>query len=114
MANVGAKIGMKLVTIAVGIPVGIATRKLVEKIWVAAGPERPHEASDEGVQWMDAISWAALTGIGVAVADLVTRKGAEELWRTVLGGEPPVVRPSASRKVRKAEPKFPEAIAPPS
>ena len=38
MANFGAKIGMKVVTIAVGIPIGIATRKLVERVWIAAGP----------------------------------------------------------------------------
>jgi hypothetical protein len=114
MANVGAKIAMKIVTISVGIPVGIATRKAIEKLWVAAGPDRPREASEEGVQWADAIAWAAITGIGVAVADLVTRKGAEEVYRTLIGTKPPVVKSTASRSVRKAEPKFPETIAPPS
>lgn len=114
MANIGGKIGMKVLTIAVGIPVGIATRKLVEHAWVAAGPDRPRKASEEGVQWADAIGWAALTAVGMAVADLVTRKGAEEAYRTLLGSEPPVVKSKASKKVAKAEPKFPESIAPPS
>ena len=89
MANFGAKITMKIMTMAVGIPVGIATRKVVEKIWVAAGPDRPRSASDDGVQWTDAIAWAALTGVGMAIADLATRKGAGEVWRTVIGTEPP-------------------------
>jgi hypothetical protein len=115
MANIGAKIGMKVLTIAVGIPVGLATRKLVEKVWIAAGPDRPRQAADDGVQWADAISWAALTGVSMAVADLLTRKGAEEIYHTVLGSKPPVTaKPSASRHVRKAEPRYPEAIAPPS
>jgi hypothetical protein len=115
MANIGAKIGMKVLTIAVGIPVGMATRKLVEKAWIAAGPDRPRRASDDGVQWADAISWAALTGVSMAVADLLTRKGAEEIYHTVLGSKPPVTaKPSASRHVRKAEPNYPEAVAPPS
>lgn len=115
MAHLGAKIGMKVLTIGVSIPVGIVARTFVEKVWVAAGPDRPHEAKDDGVQWMDAIGWAALTAVTMAAADLLTRKGAEEIYHTLLGEKPPVTaRPSASRKVRKAKPKFPEAVAPPS
>jgi hypothetical protein len=114
MANFGAKITMKIMTIAVGIPVGIATRKMVEKIWVAAGPDRPRSASDDGVQWTDAIAWAALTGVGMAVADLATRKGAGEVWRTVIGTEPPQrIKPKASKRVAAAQPKFPAAVQPP-
>jgi hypothetical protein len=114
MSNTGGKIGMKLLTVVVGIPIGIATRKVVEKVWIAAGPDRPHEAKDEGFQWADAISWAALTGMGMALADLLARKGAEEIWRTVVGSRPPVTpRPTASKRVRKAEPRSPGAISPP-
>ena len=79
MANIAAKLSMKVMTIAVGIPVGIATRKAVEKVWVAAGPDRPRRTSDDGVHWIDAISWAALTAVGMAVADMATRKGASEV-----------------------------------
>jgi hypothetical protein len=114
MANTGGKISMKVLTIAVGIPVGILTRKLVERVWIAAGPERPRTASESGVQWTDAIAWAALTAVGMTIADLATRKGAEEVYRTLLGSEPPVVKPKASKKVAKAEPKYPQSIAPPS
>jgi hypothetical protein len=115
MADIGAKLGMKVLTIAIGIPIGIAMRKLVEKVWVAAGPDRPRRAEDEGVQWADAIAWAALTGVGMAIADLATRKGAEEVYRTVLGSKPPTsAKPKASKKVAKAEPEFPESVAPPS
>lgn len=116
MANVGGKIALKIVTVAVSIPIGIATRKAVERIWVAAGPDRPRRASDDGVAWADAIGWAVLTGAGMAVADLLTRKGAEEVYRTVLGVEPPpgAIKPKASKKVAKAEPRYPAAVAPPS
>ncbi len=114
MANFGAKITMKIMTMAVGIPVGIATRKVVEKIWVAAGPDRPRSASDDGVQWTDAIAWAALTGVGMTIADLATRKGAGEVWRTVIGTEPPqTIKPKASKRVAAAKPKFPAAVQPP-
>ena len=114
MANFGAKITMKIMTMAVGIPVGIVTRKAVEKIWIAAGPDRPRTADEDGVQWMDAIAWAALTAIGMAAADLVTRKAAGEVWRTLVGTEPPqTIKPKASKRVSAAEPKFPAAVEPP-
>jgi hypothetical protein len=115
MANVGANISIKILTIAIGIPIGIATRKMVERVWIAAGPDRPRRAEDDDVQWADAIAWAAITGVGMAIADLLTRKGAEEIYRAVVGSTPDAtVKPKASKKVAKAEPKFPEAIAPPS
>jgi hypothetical protein len=114
MANIGGKISMRILTIAVGIPVGIATRSVVERVWIAAGPDRPRKATDEGVQWADAIGWAVLTAVGMAVADLVTRKGAEEAYRTLLGSTPPPAKPKASKKVAKAEPTYPAAVAPPS
>jgi hypothetical protein len=114
MANLGAKITMKVLTMAVGIPIGIATRKAVERIWIAAGPDRPRTAADDGVQWADAIAWAALTGIGMTIADLATRKGATEVWRTLLGTEPPMtIKPKASRRVSAAKPAYPAAVQPP-
>jgi hypothetical protein len=115
MAHFGAKIVMKIMTIGVGIPVGIASRKFVEKVWVATGPDRPYKTKHEGVQWMDAISWAALTAVTMAAADLINRKGAEEVYYTLIGEKPPVTaRPHASRQVRRAKPRFPETVAPPA
>jgi uncharacterized protein DUF4235 len=114
MANFGARVTMKIMTMAIGIPIGIVTRKAVERIWVAAGPDRPRTASDDGVQWTDAIAWAALTGVGMAAADLATRKGASEAWRTLIGTEPPTsIKPKASRRVSAAEPAFPAVAQPP-
>lgn len=111
MAGFAGKLTMKVLTIAVGIPVGNAARKAVERIWVAAGPDRPRHPADEGVHWADAISWAALTAVGMVVADLVTRKGAEEVYRTVVGTAPPLGQPKAAKRVAKANPKFPPISA---
>ena len=59
-------------------------------------------------------AWAALTAVGMAAADVATRKGAEEVYRTLLGKEPPAsVKPRASKRVSSAEPKFPESVQPP-
>jgi Protein of unknown function (DUF4235) len=90
MANVAGRLTMKIMTVVVGIPVGIATKKAVERVWAAARPaDAPRKPGERGVKWGDAVGWAALSGVGVVVANLVARKGAEELWRTVVGGEPP-------------------------
>ena len=94
MVNPVGKLGFKLVSVAVGIPVGIATRKLVERLWVAARPDDPpRKPTDPEVSWADAMGWAALSAAGVAIAELVTTKGASSVWRAVTGSEPPVKKP---------------------
>jgi hypothetical protein len=91
MANPAGKLGFKLVTIAVSIPVGILARKGVEKLWLAARPnDPPHTPSEDGVRWVDAVGWAALSAVGIVAAELFTLKSASELWRTLTGSEPPV------------------------
>lgn len=107
MAGVAGKTTMKIMTILVGIPVGRVTKKAVERVWQSARPgDVPRRPSQPGVRWSDAIGWAALSAVGVAIADLVTRKGAEEVWRTVLGTEPPPSPPTkAAKKLEKAQEK---------
>ena len=48
----GAKIGMKVITLVIGIPVGIATRKIVERAWAGrrARTTRPRKPTEDGVQ----------------------------------------------------------------
>ena len=101
MANVAGKLGMKLMTVAVGIPIGIATKKAVEGTWQLARPHNPpRKPTDHGVWWGDALAWGALSAIGIVAADLLTRRGAEEVWRTLIGTEPP------DPKTTKAEKRF--------
>lgn len=102
MANLVGKLGMKVTTIIVGIPVGIATKKVVEHTWAALRPaDPPRKPQESGVRWGDAISWAALSAAGVVAADLLTRKGAESVWRAVMGTEPPP--PKVSKAEKKLE-----------
>jgi Protein of unknown function (DUF4235) len=94
MANPAGKLVYKLVTIAVGIPVGIAARKGVEKAWRAARPnDPPRKASDPEVSWKDAAGWAALSAAGVAIGQLITYKGAASIYRGLTGSEPPAKAP---------------------
>jgi hypothetical protein len=92
MANMVGSIAWKITTLAIGIPVGIAVRKGLERAWVAARPESPPSAAeDPDVSWGDALVWAALSAIGVAVAQLITVKGASTVWRKLIGADPPPV-----------------------
>jgi hypothetical protein len=95
----GAKIGIRVIGIVIGIPVSIATRKLIEGAWHAARPEDPpRKPSEEGVHWADAIAWGAISAVGVVVADLVTRRSAEATYRVVTGNEPPPAKQSKAEK----------------
>jgi hypothetical protein len=103
MANIAGKIGMKVAKIIVGIPVGILTKRVVERAWATARPDDPpRKPAQAGVRWGDAIGWAALSSAGVVVADLLTRKGAESAWRLLLGTEPPPTKTSKAQKKLEA------------
>jgi Protein of unknown function (DUF4235) len=100
----GAKIGMKLMSIVIGVPVGILTKKVVERTWLAARPENPpRKSTDTDVQWGDAIGWAALSAAGIVVAELVTRRGTQVAYRAITGNEPPPPKPGKdAKKLEKA------------
>lgn len=103
MANLVGKIGMKITTILVGIPVGVATKKAVERTWATVrSEETPRKPNERGVRWGDAISWAALSAAGVVAADLITRRSAEMIYRAVMGVEPPPPKPSKAQKKLEA------------
>jgi hypothetical protein len=90
MANPGGKLVFKLVSVAVGVPAGIAVRKGIEKVWLLARPQDPPRSpSDPDVTWGDALGYAALSAAGVAVAELIRFKGAQTLYRGLTGSEPP-------------------------
>ncbi|HEY3630954.1 MAG TPA: DUF4235 domain-containing protein [Jatrophihabitantaceae bacterium] len=104
MANIVGNLGWKITTIAVGIPVGIAAKKGVDRAWAAARPDKPsRSAKDPNVSWGDALGWAALSAVGVAVAELVTMKGASTVWRRLVGDEPPPVQKAKAKAEKKAE-----------
>ncbi|MDT4916608.1 MAG: hypothetical protein QOH89_1308 [Pseudonocardiales bacterium] len=87
---VGAKVGMKLISVVIGIPVGIASKKAVERAWLAARPQDPpRKPSEPDVRWTDALGWAALSAAGVVVAQLITQSSAKATFKAITGSEPP-------------------------
>jgi len=106
----GSRVGMKLLTVVIGIPVGRATKRLVDKTWVAARPgDPPRETHDTKVRLSDAVGWAALSAAGVAIAEIVTRRGAEASYRSIFRGDPPPPKPTKAEK--KAQKKLEKAAS---
>jgi hypothetical protein len=85
-----ARVGIKTMSILIGIPVGIVTKKLVERAWLLARPQDPpRKASEPGVRWADALAWGALSAAGIAIGELITQRSARAAYHALTGSEPP-------------------------
>jgi hypothetical protein len=95
-----AKIAMKMISVVVGIPVGIATKKVVERTWLAFRPDDPpRKPSEPDVHWVDAIGWGALSAAGIVAAELLTRRSSEAAYKAIIGSPPPPPKkPSKDKK----------------
>jgi len=99
MANAASKLTMKVLTVAIGIPVGKATKRAIDSTWArTGGDEFTRDPKSARARWGDAIGWAALSAAGLALAQLATRKGAEQTYRAITGLQPPPPAPSKSEK----------------
>lgn len=105
--NVISKLLFKVMRILVAIPVAKAVSRLVDKSWQAARPRDPqHDPKRHDTKIADALTWAAITGVGAAATKVITSKGAAEMWRVVIGTEPPAKK----KKEKQADEK--DAISP--
>ena len=105
MADAAGKLTMRVLTILISIPVGKATKKAVDAAYSATkGDENTRNPKSGSVRWADALGWAALSAIGVTLAQLATRKGAEHAYRAVMGTPPPPPDPTKAEKkaIKKA------------
>lgn len=86
----GSKIAIKGISVAIGIPVGIVTKKAVERAWLTARPgDPPRKPSEPDVKWTDAVGWALLSAAGIVLAELITQTSAKAAFRAITGNEPP-------------------------
>jgi hypothetical protein len=104
MANPASKLTMKVLTVAIGIPVGRATKKAIDGTWAKThGTASTRDPKSAQARWTDALAWAALSALGVTLAQLATRKGAEKTYRAILGTPAPPPDPTkAEKKALKA------------
>ena len=103
MAGAASRFAFKLVAVAVAVPVGKVVSSASSKAWTAARPGRaPVNPRDADTNWKDALLWASLTGVGAAVAQLATTKGADTIWRAMTGHPSPRPKQVSDEKGPKA------------
>lgn len=79
----------KLIGIATGVAVRKVSEKLLDVVWKKTKhSDPPADPASPGTPWVEALSWAAASGVAVGVSRLVTTKGIATA-KTKLTGEPP-------------------------
>ena len=91
----------------IGIVTGVVTRKIsmvvLDKVWrKTKKTEPPADPASPGTPWLEALTWAAASGVAVGVGRLVATKGAATA-KTKLTGKVPegMEGPSQPKGVRK-------------
>ena len=84
---------MALGSKVVGIGTGIVARKVSDKALTAAwrktkNAEPPADPAAPGTPWADALSWAAASGVAMAVARLLATRGTATAKMKVTGQAP--------------------------
>ncbi len=77
----------------VGIATGVVTRKIsmvvLDKVWrKTKKTEPPADPASPATPWLEAITWAAASGVAVGVARLVTTKGVATARMKLTGSVP--------------------------
>lgn len=80
----------KVVGALSGVAAGSATRALLRAGWrKTKGGDPPTNPAAPGTRWSEAVTWAAASGVAMAVTRLVAQRGAAETWKAKTGGYPP-------------------------
>ena len=88
--NFLAKILYWVLTLIISVPVGRAVARLIERAWTAAKPgDPPKDPKKADTSWGDALTWAVISGVGVALRKLISTKGAAGAWKAIVGTQPP-------------------------
>jgi hypothetical protein len=74
---------------ALAVPTGIVVKKVADQAWIAVrGTPPPKNPDVPGVSWGEAIAWAAVSGVFVAVGKLLAAQGASKAYTALTGKFP--------------------------
>ena len=80
----------KAVAVGSGALAGLATQRVLESIWkTVRGSTPPKVLGDRRSSWVDALIWAASTGVGVGVTRLLAVRTAAAVWEAAVHEPPP-------------------------
>jgi len=84
----------KAVSLGAGAIAALATRRALAMLWNQfAKVPAPEQAADRRTPWIPALSWAAATGVGVSVMNLVAQRSAATVWEAATHETPPPLQP---------------------
>lgn len=76
---------------------GALTRMLLKAVWRRfKGGDPPDDPAAPTTTWSEAITWAAASGVAMAVGRLVAQKGLAEAWKAKTGSYPEALEPTSS------------------
>jgi hypothetical protein len=102
VAGAAGRLAFKLLSTVVAIPVGRLIASATGKAWATARPDDPpHDPKEVQTSWSDAILFSVITGLGVAIAQLLTTKGADTAWRALTGRPSPRPKEPKGAKARQ-------------
>jgi hypothetical protein len=82
-------VGSKLIGIGTGIVVRKVSDKVLSKVWQKTKHQAPPaDPASPGTPWAEALSWAAASGVAMAVARLLATRGAATAKMKVTGKAP--------------------------
>jgi hypothetical protein len=72
------------------IGAGLLMRKAIEKVWEkGTGAPPPDQPESPDTTWAEAVGWALLSGVAVALARLLATRKAADYWQRSTGDLPP-------------------------
>lgn len=90
MAGALGKVGWKLIGYGFAVPTGIVIRKALDKVWMASRKSPPPKnPAAPGTDWLEALTWAAASGVAIALGRLIASRGAAGTYRALTGKLPP-------------------------
>lgn len=93
-------VAAKLVGIGTGIVVRKISEKALDKVWrKTRHTPPPTDAAAPSTPWLEALSWAAASGVAVGVSRLIATKGSATAM-TKLTGRPPKGMEAPGQKPR--------------
>jgi hypothetical protein len=83
------KLGWKAISYGAGALAGLVTQRVLEAAWKESRHASPPVAADRDSSWMEALSWAIATGVGIGVARLLAIRTAAVVWEATTHEPPP-------------------------
>ena len=94
MASAVGKIGFKLIGLAFAVPSGIAVKKALNASWRRSrGHEPPKDHTAPETDWLEAITWAAVSAAVITAGQIAATRGAEAAYRALTGRPAPRKEP---------------------